>query len=209
MARQRKADAPGDVHVSPSSIRANPVLNSAYDSYLANNLDAARNSYIAVLERDPSNRDALLGLAGIASREQHYADAETLYLRVLEHDPLDPYAQAGLIAIRGPANPVAAETRLKSLIAAKPDAAFLHYALGNVYAVQKRWNEAEQENFRAFALDGDNADYCYNLAVALDHMRQPRAALAHYQRALTLAAARPASFDADRLRARIGELQQE
>jgi Tfp pilus assembly protein PilF len=208
-AGQRKAQAPGDVHVSPPSVRANPVLNSAYDAYLANNIDAARNGYAAVLERDPANRDALLGLAGIAAREQHYADAETLYLRVLNHDPLDIYAQAGLIAIRSPANPVAAETRLKTLIASKPDAAFLHYALGNLYAGQQRWNDAEQEHFRAFALDSDNADYCYNLAVALDHMRQSREALAHYQRALTLATATPASFDADRLRARIGELQQQ
>jgi tetratricopeptide (TPR) repeat protein len=204
---QRKAQAPGDVSVSPASVRTNPVLNNAYDAYLANDLNAARNGYVAVLERDPSNRDALLGLAGIAAREQHYADAETLYLRVLDHDPLDAYAQTGLIAIRSPANPVAAETRLKTLIAAKPDAAFLHYALGNLYAGQKRWNDAEQEHFRAFALDNESADYCYNLAVALDHMRQPREALAHYRRALTLAAARPASFDADRLRARIGELQ--
>ena len=206
-AGQRKANAPGDVQVSPASVRVNPVLNRAYDAYLANDFDAARKGYGTVLERDPSNRDALLGLASIAAREQHYADAEALYLRVLNDDPLDSYAQTGLIAIRSPANPVAAETRLKTLIAAKPDAAFLHYALGNLYAGQKRWNDAEQEQFRAFALDSDNADYCYNLAVALDHMRQRREALAHYQRALTLAAARPASFDADRLRARIGELQ--
>lgn len=208
-ASQRKAQAPGDVHVSPSSVRLNPVLTNAYDAYLANDFSAARNGYVAVLERDASNRDALLGLAGIAAREGHYADAEGLYLRVLDSDPLDAYAQTGLIAIRSPANPVAAETRLKTLIATKPDAAFLHYALGNLYAGQKRWNDAEQEHFRAFALDSDNADYCYNLAVALDHMRQPREALAHYQRALTLAAARPASFDAGRLRARIGELQQQ
>jgi tetratricopeptide (TPR) repeat protein len=208
-AKSRNTRAPGEVQVSPTAtVRVNPVLDTAYSAYLANNMPAARDGYNAVLERDPANRDALLGLAGVAARERRYDEAEALYLRILNTDPLDAYAQTGLIAIRGQADPLTAESRLKTLIASRPDAAFLHYALGNLYAKQKRWNDAEQEHFRAFALDGDNADYCYNLAVSLDQMRQSSQALAHYQRALALAAARPASFDADRLRTRISELQQ-
>jgi tetratricopeptide (TPR) repeat protein len=198
----------GEVRVSPSAVSVNPVLNAAYSAYAANDLAAARNGYTAVLERDPANRDALLGLAGIAAREQHNDEAENLYLRILHADPTDAYAQTGLISIRSTADPVAAESRLKTLLASQPESAFLHYALGNLYAKQRRWNDAEQEQFRALALDGDNADYCYNLAVSLDQMRQPRQALTHYQRALALAAVRPASFDPDRLRARISELQQ-
>jgi Tfp pilus assembly protein PilF len=198
----------GEVRVSPSAVNVNPVLNAAYSAYAANDLAAARSGYTAVLERDPANRDAMLGLAGIAAREQRNDEAENLYLRILRADPTDAYAQTGLISIRSSADPVAAESRLKTLIANQPDSAFLHYALGNLYAKQRRWNDAEQEQFRAFALDGDNADYCFNLAVSLDQMRQSQQALTHYQRALALAAVRPASFDPNRLRARISELQQ-
>jgi tetratricopeptide (TPR) repeat protein len=207
-ASRPQGPALGEVRVSPSAVSVNPVLSAAYSAYAANDLAAARNGYTAVLERDPANRDALLGLAGIAAREQRNDEAENLYLRILHTDPTDAYAQTGLISIRSTADPVAAESRLKTLIASQPDSAFLHYALGNLYAKQRRWNDAEQEQFRAFALDGDNADYCYNLAVSLDQMRQSRQALTHYQRALALAAVRPASFDPIRLRARISELQQ-
>lgn len=204
----RKIQASGSVRISPPAVKTNPLLDAAYGAYLANDLAAARASYSAVLERDAANRDALLGLAGVAARERRFDEAESLYLQVLRADPTDTYAQTGLISIRSSADPVAAESRLKTLVASQPDAAFLHYALGNLYAKQRRWNDAEQEHFRAFALDGDNADYCYNLAVSLDQIRQPKQALAHYQRALALAAVRPASFDPSRLRARISELQQ-
>jgi tetratricopeptide (TPR) repeat protein len=208
--RDAKRDTPSSqVRISPSGVTVNPVLDAAYRAYLANDFTSARNNYNAVLERDPANRDALLGLAGIAAREHHNDEAETLYIRILRADPTDPYAQTGLISVRGEADPVTAESRLKTLLAAEPNAAYLHYALGNLYARQKRWNDAEQEHFRAFALDSDNADYCYNLAVALDQLRQPKPALTHYERALVLAAAKPASFDPARLRARISELQKQ
>lgn len=205
----RKTQAPGEVQVSPKAVTDNPQLDAAYNAYAANDMAAARAGYAAVLEREPANRDALLGLAGVAAREHRYDEAETLYLRELAANPVDAYAQTGLISIRSGADPVAAESRLKTLIANQPDSAFLHYALGNLYARQKRWNDAEQEHFRAFSLDSDNADYCFNLAVSLDQIRQSRLALDHYQRALVLAAAKPASFDPDRLRARISELQRQ
>jgi tetratricopeptide (TPR) repeat protein len=202
-------DDPGAVKVRPSSTAVNPTLEGAYRAYLAGDMPAARSGYNTVLARDAENRDALLGLAGIAARENRYDEAESLYLRILHLDPADAYAQTGLVAIRGQADPVASESRLKTLIASQPNAAFLHYALGNLYARQTRWNEAQQEHFRAFTLDSENPDYCYNLAVSLDQIRQPQLALTHYQRALTLAALRPASFDAARLRARISELQRQ
>ena len=49
--------------------------------------------------------------------------------------------------------------------------------LGNQLAQQGRWSEAQQEYFKAFASEPDNADFAYNLAVSLDHLRQPKLAL--------------------------------
>ena len=63
----------------------------------------------------------------------------------------------------------------------------LHFTLGNQLAQQGRWAEAQQEYFKAFAAEPDNADFAYNLAVSLDHLRQPRLALEYYRRALALA----------------------
>jgi uncharacterized protein HemY len=104
-------------------------------------------------------------------------------------------------------DPQASESRLKLLLAAQPESAPLNFALGNLYARQGRWPEAQPVYFNAVAADGDNPDYLFNLAVSLDHLRQPKLAAQHYRLALDAAQRRPAAFDRERVRVRLGELQ--
>ena len=97
--------------------------------------------------------------------------------------------------------------RVKSLLAADPSSHVLNFTLGNQLAQQGRWAEAQQEYFKAFAAEPDNADFAYNLAVSLDHLRQPRLALEYYRHALALAKTRGASFDAAAAQARVAQLE--
>ncbi|MGB5011473.1 MAG: tetratricopeptide repeat protein, partial [Candidatus Dechloromonas phosphoritropha] len=78
---------------------------------------------------------------------------------------------------------------------------------GNLYSRQNRWSEAQQVYFNAVAADPDNPDYLFNLAVSLDHLRQPKLAAQHYRLALDAAQRRPAAFDSDRVQLRLAELQ--
>ena len=195
----------------PSAARAvpqvHPKVESAYAAYLAGNINGARADYEQALRDDPGNRDALLGLAAVDVRSGRLEAAEATYLRLLRADPRDSHAQAGLIALRGGRmDPLLAESRLKTLLATDPGAHVLNFALGNQLAQQGRWPEAQQQYFKAFAADPENADFAYNLAVSLDHLRQPKLALEYYQRALALAAKRGASFDAAAARMRISQL---
>jgi uncharacterized protein HemY len=96
---------------------------------------------------------------------------------------------------------------LKSLLAAQPGLFSLNFALGNLYAGQGRWSEAEQAYFKAVSGDPGNPDGLFNLAVGLDQMHQSKLAANYYQRALTAAASRPAGFDQAQLKARLIELQ--
>ena len=84
----------------------------------------------------------------------------------------------------------------------------MHFALGNDFARQRRWSEAQQAYFNAFSLDPDNPDYAYNLAVSLDQLNQPRAALSYYERARQLSEARSAQFNRAQLEQRVNELKQ-
>jgi len=95
---------------------------------------------------------------------------------------------------------------VKTLLASEPGAHVLNFALGNQLAQQERWGEAQQQYFKAFSADPENADFAYNLAVSLDHLRQTKLAAEYYQRALSLGAARGASFDAAAARARVAQL---
>jgi len=204
-AAQHEPDATIRVERQPAQVH--PRVEAAYAAYHAGNLAAARAAYEDALREEPANRDALLGLAAIDVRNGRLETAEATYRRLLRADPRDAHAQAGLLSLRaGAGDPVAAESRLKNLLAADPQAHVLHFSLGNQFARQGRWPEAQQHFFKAFSADAANADYAYNLAVSLDHMRQPRLALQYYERALALAAARGASFDATLARQRVSQL---
>jgi tetratricopeptide (TPR) repeat protein len=145
-------------------------------------------------------------LAYIAAQENRSDDAMKLYLRILQVNPRHASAQGALIGLMGRADPLSSETRLKQLIAREPSA-FLHFVLGNVYADQSLWAQAQQAYFQAHHLEPDNADYAYNLAVGLDHLRQNKVALGYYRRAEQLATAQGRSnFNLAQARERISIL---
>ena len=119
----------------------------------------------------------------------------------------DPAAQAASLGSSAGGDPLANESRLKTLLASQPESGPLNFALGNLYSRQNRWSEAQQVYFNAVAADADNPDYLFNLAVSLDHLRQPKLAAQHYRLALDAAQRRPAAFDRDRVKLRLAELQ--
>ena len=126
---------------------------------------------------------------------------------MLQIDPRDAHAQAGLLSLRSARlDPLASESRVKSMLAQEPGSHVLNFALGNQLAQQGRWPEAQQEYFKAYAGDPENADFAYNLAVSLDHLRQTRLAREYYLRAAVLAEKRGASFDPAAARLRAGQL---
>lgn len=182
------------------------TLLAAYEALQAGDYPRARELYEEVLRRESRSIDALLGLAAISWRQGRLDDAVGYYARVLEADPRNSHAQAGLIAMLGGADPVAAESRLKQLIAREPSG-FLYFTLGNVYAEQGQWPSAQQAYFQAHQLSPENADYAFNLAVGLEHLGQPRLALDYYRKALDLSFKRGrANFDQNLAIQRVGQL---
>ena len=204
---RRTARREGEIAITPSRVQTDPVLETAFAEFNAGNLEKARVGYQQVLRTSPNSRDALLGMAAVEMQDKHYDAAERIYMRLLELDAQDAHAQAGLIGLRGQADPLATESRLKSMIASQPGASFLHFALGNQYAAQSRWGEAQQAYFQAYTGDPENPDFAYNLAVSLDRMHQAKPALEYYRRALALAGNRPVSFDKTQIAKRVGQLE--
>jgi len=184
-----------------------PQVSAGYAAFQASDLAKARSEYQQALRDEPANRDALLGLAAVEMRAQRYDLADSYYRRVLQADPRDPHAQAGMLALRSEQlDPVQVESRVKTLIAADREANVLYFTLGNQYAQQGRWAEAQQAYFKAFATDPDNPDFAFNVAVSLDQLRQPKLALEYYRRALALAEKRGANFAAEAARTRVQQL---
>lgn len=208
--------APLRREVAPSTpirlARTPPVtdqaLTRAHRALQEGRLEQASQDFLQALQRDPNNVDALLALAAIAQHQGRGNEAEGWRQRALIADPSNPATQAAVLGgTAASTDPLSTESRLKTLLAAQPQSAELNFTLGNLYAGQRRWAEAQQAYFNAVAADDANPDYLFNLAISLDQLRQPRPAAQHYRLALEAAMRRPAAFDTEQARRRLAELQ--
>lgn len=212
--RTLAAEIPRDAEIASGEVRiakrrtggalADEVTR-AYGAFQLGKLDLAAELYRRALARDPARVDALLGLGAIAMRQQRLADAHRYYREVLAISPRDPVASAALFMIEGGEGNEATEARLKLLADRDADSPYLRFALGNLYAKQRRWTDAQEAYFAAYSRAPANADYAYNLAVSLDQLGQRKAALGYYRKALDLRAP-GAAFDAARAQARVAAL---
>lgn len=211
---QVAADAPAPTPAaapvaSPIRITRNaPVIpqdiNEGYAAFNAGEYDRARIAYEHALRADPRNPDALHGLMALAEVRGEAQQARMLLRRIAEIDPADPSVQ---VAMSETVDPAAREARLLNIAAAQPQSAPAAFALGNLYAGQARWREAQQAYFNAWTLAPDQPDHAYNLAVSLDQLRQSKLALQYYREALTLRVQRSAAFDAEAVATRVAALQ--
>lgn len=214
LARTLAAEIPRDAEIASGEVRIAKRstggalvddVTRAYGAFQLGKLEVASDLYRRALARDPGRVDALLGLGAIAMRERRLADAHRYYREVLAVSPRHPVASAALFMIEGGDRDDASEARLKLLADRDADSPYLRFALGNLYAKQRRWTDAQAAYFAAYTSAPANADYAYNLAVSLDHLGQRKAALEYYRKALSLRAP-GAAFDATRAHARVAAL---
>jgi Tfp pilus assembly protein PilF len=205
--REPQPEAAAEFLPTRSAPRVSATLRSAYESLQAGRYQEAQRDYERALAGDGKSVDALLGLATLAALRSQTDQAHDYYARALEADPADATAQAGVVGTRRQGDAEADESLLKNALAGQPDSPPLHFALGNLYARQQRWSEAQEAYFRAYAGDPDNPDVTFNLAVSLDHLRQDRLAIRYYRMALEAGEARTPSFDRNQVTSRLEALQ--
>lgn len=180
-----------------ATLAISPALAAGYAALSSGDFALAKRHYAEAIAADGNNTDANLGFATAAARTGELAMAERYYRRVLEIDPRNVTAATSLLtlAVNNDALPPATnlEGELLRLIALDPTVPASHFALGNFYAAQRRWSEAQPSFFEAVRLTPQNPDYAYNLAVSLDQLGQTKTAVDFYRRAL--AAKGQAQFD--------------
>lgn len=181
------------------------MLAGAYQAYQRGDYASAAQNYRDALAQDKNNHDALLGMAAIAQQQGHDHAAMRYYRSILALDPHDLPAQAALASL-APEDAARKESRLKQLISQQPDSAALHFALGNQYAEQSRWPEAQQSYFAALATETSNALFAFNLAISLDHLGQSDAAARYYRQALQLDISGNSGFHREQAQQRLKQL---
>jgi Flp pilus assembly protein TadD len=199
---------PSAIKITKSRRRdlVDPDITGAYRAYQSGDYRRAERLYRTVLSRHPEQRDALLGMAAVAARHGQTEQAQRYYRRILQINPRDSVAHAALSGLQGAAGRDLSESKLKLLLDETPLAGQLHFSLGNLYARQGRWAEAQEAYFKAFGTESRDPDYVFNLAVSLDRMGQSKTAVSYYRQALVLADRRSVNFNTSQVLSRIQTL---
>lgn len=208
-------ESPANLQITRNANRAsvNPDVLAGYAALQAGDLDRAGQSYDRALQSEPANRDAMLGAATVLLRLDRTDAAEAYFRQLLRLHPNDSYATAQLAALTARGDPVGALSQVNSLIARETErpensagGGTLAFVQGNQLAAQGRWPEAQQAYFNAHRADPGNADYCYNLAISLDRIREPRLARDYYRKAIDLSKGRITGFDVARAQTRLDQI---
>ena len=189
-------------------LKQNAMISEAFKAYQAGQFESAERLYQNALQDYPENRDIHLGLAAIAINKGHSESAYGHYIKLLDMNPDDAFALSSLIALSKNSDPVKDESVIKTLLHKEGKVPYLYFALGNIYANQNRWAEAQQAFFDAHRLDSTNPDYVLNLAISLDKIGQYASALDFYNVAIELAEKSAANFNWSSVNDRIQILNQ-
>jgi Tfp pilus assembly protein PilF len=181
--------------VSNAREQQSQLLNNAYAALRTNDNEKAAVLYQQALANDRLSVDVWVGLATLAVREGNVTKARQAYENALRINPNDSVAIAGKLSLQGEGDALSQESRYRTLLAANPNNAALQFELASTLAAQDRWVEAQKAYFNAASAAPSHPDYAFNLAVSLEHIRQPGIALQYYSRALELASSQRPEFD--------------
>ena len=182
-------------------------VRDAYEDYRRGAYAEAEVGYQLALTKDPYHLHGLLGLAAVYERTERHEAAHSLYRRVLSAHPTNADAASRLIASIRRSGPMEAETRLKLLVQQYGDTPSIRTALGSLLAEQNRWPEAYEAFSIALALQPEDADAHYNVAVSAERVGRLDSAQEHYAAALS-AASSGSAFNREEVESRMTALSQ-
>lgn len=178
----------------------------AYAQWTDGDLLGARAAYERILKANPEDTEALVGLGSMAQQQGNEDLAVRYLVRAVKNKPDHAFALAALASLSSTENRVQLENDLMQLARNNPEISELPFILGNWYARDKRWADAQQAYFDAFNRDSQSADYAFNLAVSLDQLGKSASAKSFYQKAISLAPSSITHFDVEQARARVSKL---
>ncbi|NBO19278.1 MAG: tetratricopeptide repeat protein, partial [Proteobacteria bacterium] len=143
-------------------------LEKAYNALIAGNSDAAAQVYRNVLENDPTNKNALFGLATIYHRAGQIESARPLYAKLLTIDPDNRDGLNNFLVLLADEAPEDALQHLERLKTLNPDFSPIPAQMAVIYQKLGQYDKATENMTRAIELAPENLAYRYNFAIMLD-----------------------------------------
>lgn len=169
------------ISVRRPGLDTNYELNQAYTALMGGDTERAIAIYKNVLGSDPTNQDALFGLAATYHRTGSPDKARPYYGMLLKINPNHREALNNFLVLVSDESPQDALPELERLELRNPDFSPIPAQIAIVYDKLGYPDKAEDKLLRAIELAPENLTYKYNLATMMDHHRRYADAIALYR----------------------------
>jgi Flp pilus assembly protein TadD len=186
------------ISVSRPGLDTNYELNRAFTAISGGDSATAMQIYKNILSAEPTNPDALFGLASIYHRQGQLDKARPLYGVLLKNYPSHREGINNFLVLVSDESPQEALAELERLEQRNPDFSPIPAQQALVLERLGYAEEAQAKMARAIELSPDNLTYKYNLAIMLDRQKNYEQASALYRLLIDAAskgAVIPASVD--------------
>lgn len=156
------------IKVAREGLDSNFELNRAYTALMGGDTTTAIATYKNLLTTEPSNQDALFGLASTYHRQGKLEQARPYYAQLLKLNPEHREGLNNFLALISDEAPQEALAELERLEQRNPQFSPIPAQQAVVLSKLGYHDQAREKMLRAIELAPDNLTYKYNLAVMLD-----------------------------------------
>lgn len=169
------------IKVRRPGMDTNYELNNAYTALMGGDTERAIEIYKNILGNEPTNEDALFGLAATYHRLGQTDKARPFYGMLLKQNPNHREGLNNFLVLVSDESPADALPELERLELRNPDFSPIPAQIAIVYDKMGYPDKAEDAMLRAIDLAPDNLTYKYNLAIMLDQHERYADATAMYR----------------------------
>ncbi len=149
-------------------LRGNAIWEIKHD------FDAASEQYFNILSRSPQHQHASQNLMIITSKIQDYDKRLATYRKITEINPKNDEAfyQAGVILARNKNDFAKATLMFETALKIKPSRVEIYKDLGVAYGFMKQYGLSRDALLKAYEMDKNDPQTCYNLALTYMALNQ-------------------------------------
>ncbi len=156
-------------------------LEKAYKALIVGQIAAAINTYKEILAKEPSNKDALFGLATSYHKNNQFEQARNIYTQILKKYPNEKEALNNYLVLVAEEAPQDALIELEKLERINSDFSPIPAQIAMIHLKSGNTEKAVRYLRRAILLSPENIIYKYNLAITYDRIGKADSAIQLYR----------------------------
>ncbi len=180
----------------------------AYNAANAQQYEASIELFKQVIDAEPDNYYAMFSLATIYQKLGQFSKAKALYFKLLQNNPENKEEIIGsVLSLMIEESPKQASYVISRLAMQNPNSAFMASKAAQANAKVKQYDQAISFIRKSLAIEPDNLEYKYNLALIYDEAQDYQKALSSYSDVVKNYKVSANNIPLDQIRARMETLK--